>query len=1166
MLRALIFLLAVTAVAQQRQVSYSSLTQNQAVSGFHAAAVYLDDSGHAIGGRFIHDRTRFTLDLLAIQSVPQAFFWVTTYPTSNMGEPHTQEHLLVGKGSKGRMLGSKESMSLVTSGAFTQQWRTCYDFYVSAGPEVFYQSFENTLDALMHPDYSDEEIRREVRNFGVSASPQTGELHLEEKGSVYNEMSTSMDQAVYRLFQRFRTTVFGPEHPLAFDSGGTPAALRLLKPEDIRRFHTEHYFLANMGAIASLPKEMAPADALARFDALLNRMEKTPSTRQPMTEAKLAAPQPAAGGSIQYVEYPFRNEQQPGMVLLSWPPDRKLDYRDDVLLSLFFQTVAGGPGSNLYRKIVDSATREIDLGASGVGSGVDDDLGNSIYLYVTDVATAHTNDKDLGALRAKVTDELARIANYGDGSADLREFSERFKSRIVEQRRSLAKLVNSPPGFGFRGGSGFWAGHLYLLNAKENGFRKSLTMQEDLDAIEKIVSAEKNPWRELLAKWKVTGVTPYVIATKPSASLMAEEQKDRTARATAEAERLKEKYGAPDQQAAIKRYQQEYDAASVELEKAAAGLAPPKFIDTPPMTLDDQLDFKTSKVAGVTMVSSHFESMSSATVGLALRVDGVAEDRLVFLSALPALLTRSGVIEDGKPVSFEQMTERLRKEILSLNATFGTNATTDRYEIVVRGSGNNLDETRRAIAWVKLALYHPDWRLDNLPRLRDLVDQSLASLRTTTQGPEENWVNGVASAYWKQGNPLHLATTSFLTRAHNLDRLRWMLKSGADDALYQFLAQLARNTGTRDERKALLASIKDGKYAGTEKLTSGERTLAVEIAKDLEALLPDLPDSSMAADWTYMCNQIAHDLRMGPQWALGMLQEIRESILQSSGARMFYVGSSGNEQALAAPMTELAQELGNRTVVKATYRPGRRIDQRLQGREPAATHPIFVGLLNANSQGGVFLNSAPLTSFHDTDREKLLSYLLSYLASNLYGGGGAHSIFSKTIGAGLAYSNGIGSNLYSGRIQYYAERTPELPQTLQFVIGELKKAKPDASLTEYAIAGAFQGSRAAAEYESRGEAMANDLADGMSPDLVRRFHQAILDLRKTPDLGAELAKGMNGVYATVLPGMGPAVTGGVYMVIGPEKQLTAYEEYLKQADGADTRVWRLYPRDFWLAE
>ena len=173
--------LSLAAFAQPRSVSYSTLTEGQTVSGFRAAAVYLDDADRPMGARFIHQRSGFTLDLLQIQSVPQAMIWVTTYPTSNMGEPHTQEHLLVGKGNKGSAIGSFDEMWLMTMSAFTQQERTCYDFCTDAGPEIFYRYFEKYMDALLHPDYTDEEVHREVRNFGVSANPKDGSLHLEEK-------------------------------------------------------------------------------------------------------------------------------------------------------------------------------------------------------------------------------------------------------------------------------------------------------------------------------------------------------------------------------------------------------------------------------------------------------------------------------------------------------------------------------------------------------------------------------------------------------------------------------------------------------------------------------------------------------------------------------------------------------------------------------------------------------------------------------------------------------------------------------------------------------------------------------------------------------------------------------------------------------------------------
>ena len=142
----------------------------------------------------------------------------------------------------------------------------------------------------------------------------------------------------------------------------------------------------------------------------------------------------------------------------------------------------------------------------------------------------------------------------------------------------------------------------------------------------------------------------------------------------------------------------------------------------------------------------------------------------------------------------------------------------------------------------------------------------------------------------------------------------------------------------------------------------------------------------------------------------------------------------------------------------AKYETIRRIDSRLRERDASAVNPVFVGLLNPNSQGGVFINSAPATS----TRTPIATSILNYLAVNLYGGGGGHSIFMKTAGAGLAYSNGIGNSLSLGRLRYYAERTPELPQTMRFVIDQLKSATPDPSLVDYAIAQAFGGTRSAA--------------------------------------------------------------------------------------------------------
>ena len=433
-----------------------------------------------------------------------------------------------------------------------------------------------------------------------------------------------------------------------------------------------------------------------------------------------------------------------------WPATRKLALRDKFLIALFMDNIAGEADTNLYKRLIDSKTREADIGAKGVDGYVDDGQGNPVMVTFRDMPVSKMNDADLSALRGKVLDEFAKIAAYPDGSPELAQFQQRLKSRIAETRRSLAKLVNSPPGFGFRGGDTSWLERLYELN-KEPGFRKTVTSKDDLAAIEKSISGSHNIWHEYLTEWQILGTVPYIEAAKPNPALVRQAAEERAARAAAETARLRQQYGAASDRQALERYRADYDAATKAIEEAEKKAASAKFVEHPPMTLDDALEFKTSKLArGVPLVSSEFESMTSATTGIALRLDSVPEDRLVYVSLLPELLMNSGVIEDGKAVSYEDMSQRLRNEILSLDAGFSVNAATDRDELVMRGAGNNAAESRRAIEWMELALYHPNWRMENLPRLRDYVDQALGRLRRTMQGAEENWVRNPETAYRKQ--------------------------------------------------------------------------------------------------------------------------------------------------------------------------------------------------------------------------------------------------------------------------------------------------------------------------------------------------------------------------------------------------------------------------------
>jgi Zn-dependent M16 (insulinase) family peptidase len=1162
-------------LAQSAANPYAGLTKGQTLHGFRTDAVYTDDGNKPIGARFVHARTGFTLDLLQIQSVPQGFIWVNSFTVSDMGEPHTQEHLLIGKGNKGRNINVLENMSLTGSNASTYQTFTNYQFNTAGGAESFYAVFNEYMDVLLHPDYTEEEVRREVRNWGITENPDKT-LRLEEKGSVYNEMTSSMNNPEWRLYDNSLRMIYGDAHPLSFNAGGAPDAIRKMGPDDIKRYHAANYHLGNMGAVVSLPRDMTPDTVLTRLDAIFAKNEPKSEKRDYMSVAKLPALQSAPAGTIRMIEFPSENAQQPSSIHFTYPATLNLDLNERVLFNNFLNVFAGDANTNLYKKFIDSQTREIDTGAQGMYAYVEDSPGSPVWIALTDVPAVNLTAEKAALYRQKIQDEFVRVAAFKDGSPELKEFNDRFRNALTGNRRNLSKFVNTPPGFGFRNGSnGYgWIWQTRYLNM-EDGFQKSVTLKPQIANAERLLASGKNFWRDYIAKWKVAEIKPYVAVGRANPKLIEQEQAERKARADAQTEELKKKYGVADGQEAIRRYKAEYDATTAELEKLEKG-STAKFIENPPLTLDDQIDYKESTIGKVKFGAATFDNMTGATSGIALRLDTLSEDDLVYLSSLPDLLDGVGVIKDGKPITYEEMSEMLRKEILSLNADFATNPYAGRYELTVRGAGNDPIESERAVGWMKLVLQNPNWRKENLPRIRDVVDQQLSGLRSRMQGSEESWVNNPAEAYRFQGQPLYLATSSFLTQAHNVHRLRWMLKDSGDaataKAIDAFLIKLAGAKGTRDELKAMLAAMgadaKTTVTAGLKPLVDDmtglpavPKALATEAAKDLNQMLGDIPDSSLTADWTYLCNQMRQDLAQGPEKTLAALESVRRRIVNINNARMFYIGSTATRQKLAPGYQGMLSGFDSAVNAKTHYGTDRRIEARLAARGGSADRSVYVGLMAPNMSGGVIMNTAKLTDYSDTSRDGVLNFL----ASKLYSGGGAHSVFSKTIGAGLAYSNGISSSPGSGLMSYYAERTPEMPQTMKFAMGEVKRPL-DTPLAEYVIALAFN-SRASSPYESRGETMASNMADGVTPDKVAAFRRAVLEIRKMPNLSAELYKRKDKVYERVFPGYGAKgkdIDGANFFVIGPEKQMAAYETYLRSVEGADTQLYRLYPRDFWM--
>ncbi|MBS1975560.1 MAG: hypothetical protein JST13_14510, partial [Bacteroidetes bacterium] len=432
-------------------------------------------------------------------------------------------------------------------------------------------------------------------------------------------------------------------------------------------------------------------------------------------------------------------------------------------------------------------------------------------------------------------------------------------------------------------------------------------------------------------------------------------------------------YNVNDDQEALRKYQATYDSNTVALEKSEQN-SNVKFIDNPPLTLDDQLNYKQEKLPGnIPMVASYFNNMSGATTGIAFDLHAVPQDKLVYLAMFPELLTQSGIIKNGKAIPYEDMVQMIQQQILSLQSYYSNNGITGRADLIVSGAGNNVAESKRAVVWMNDVLKNVNWQKENLARIRDLVDQQLSAIRQTMQEREESWVHNPASAYKFQNNPLQIATNSFLTKAYNIFRLKWMLKDAGDKAtsnsINQFLALLGNATTTRDDLKKLLTVMTaentipaDSAGANMEyaeaflNLSASAKSLAKDAATDLQQMLNDIPDNSLNTDWKSLCNIIQKDLAQSPGKTLADLNEIRKSLLKNDQVRFFLIASENTANKIHENINQLLKGFSNLPSVKQTYSAKNLVDENIRARMHSNETPVFVGLINEDSPTGVFIN------------------------------------------------------------------------------------------------------------------------------------------------------------------------------------------------------------------
>jgi Zn-dependent M16 (insulinase) family peptidase len=1129
----------------------------QVIAGFRVVAWYTNHAGRVVGLRLTHLATGLPVHFLWMDTAPQAALMIRTYPDADHGAAHALEHLLLGKGTTGRALQTLADMRLGSITAGTAERYTWYHFYVGSGTTSFYEVLGQLLGALFRPDFSDVEAQHEVYQIGVAAEPQTGQRWLTEQGTVYTEMHSQqgMHDAWYALLK----LVLGPDHPLTFQAGGTPDAIRRLTPQEIRRFHRRHYVLGPRTPVVIVMDRQRPLkQVLSALARLLSRFHQTESDATPETAVAPNPPMlPAERRELRLVPWPSKDATDPAPILFGWPPVHLPSFDDRLRLDALLAAFGQGPQSMLYRRLVDRQTRAVDLGATGVDSTLlpTYDPARPVSLVrIEGIPGDRVTSERLEDLRSHVQAGLRDVASYPDGSGELLALNRQVTAYLTARRRDMTVWHTNAPGFGQRRLDARWMEHLELLDREPTG-RRPLDWQPYWSRLGAAIESGTNIWRGVIERAGLLE-TPYGTAGIPSPALLQQLNQERQARLTAALAAIQQRYDSADDQEALRRFEADLADQPEQTSGTAQSMALPSFTMHPPRTFDDTLAYAQLTIAEVPAVASYVEGAALTEIGLAFDLQAVPRHLYRYLPLLPGLLRSTGVQEGEGVTPHRTFEEHLQRHLYRLETRYSAAPEAGRYELMITASGVGLKEFNAALEAVQSVTHANALRPDNLARIADLLQQHLGVERTLTQRPEEEWIETLARAFRFQDDHLHLSLMAPPTRTHHLQRLAWRFAGPVPTETWQDLQVFA----TR-----LLESLRTASATELAPMLAGiqETGLRGQLVDYWRGQLQAWPPALIWEGLRRLSAEALADLQVGPAQAIQEMRELQALILNRSRMRLWLMGDRRLLQQARPHVEALVRSFPQRQGEAPRVDAMPVVWPRLRSRYPelAIGYPAYVGYVHEDSLTGNVVVTAEGPTYRDLDD----SAVIAALAGKSLAGTGPHTWYKKTWEAGLAYGNGLDVRLRDGTILYYADRCPSVRATLAFIraLAEEASRSTRSSVVDYALAQTFAFSRTALSPSARAEAMAIDLSEGLAPERMQRFSHVLQRLRTDPRLPQRLREAVPRVVATVTPGPEhralQAAAHTVFFVIAPESQLAELE-----GDIPGKLLPRVWPSDFWL--
>jgi len=1133
----------------------SGLKQNQSVAGFAVSNLYSDGTGKIVGVKFIHISSSAPVYVIQIETAPQAFMWIDAPPNSNRGLAHSLEHLLAKKGTKGRYLNLLRVMRLSQYGAASFEDYNLYVLASGTGMTGFEEQLDAFFDALFKPDFSDVEAEREFYHVGL-ASDTSGGKHLVEQGTVYNEEQAGDGTLTY--YFELNKRQFGEKNPFGFNIGGVPDDMRSVTPEQIRDFHSEHYRLGpGTGFIFVLPQKEDLPQFLEKISADFSRLPVMPHSALRNSAQPKYAVAPSADRQTRIFSFPSSNESDRGQIRLGWAPVEANSQVDIRLLQLFVRALAGGERSLLFKSLIDTKSRILNSEATSIDSEVF--LGNSpllpaVSLLLSGIPGNQLTAERIQKLRDHILSRISQIANYEDNSEQLLRFNQLVISMADAWERDQRVWVKSAPLFAAEYKTD-WKEHLNYLEANPS-FIRSLTDESVWQEVGTRLKGGRNLWRDVIREFQLSSA-PYVTASAPSPQLLAKKEEARQRRLQAEAEQLKQRFHAATTAKALKEYEQIESRKTRDINEIDARITTPRFTDHPPLTPDDDAQYRQFQLARTPVLAVCFHDAPTIDLGLSFDLKDLPQKYYKYLPILPRSFDSVGLRSARGVTLYSDLLSQEQQLFRQFSLEYESNAVSRRADLAVRFSVTSPQELDTALRLIGEMLKSSDLEITNADRLRDLVNQRIADDDDFTVN-DSLWLWKTADAFRHQKDPLYTALNSQFRIAHWDWRLKWLLHESVSPAQLQALNQFS------EKFLSSLEGVSPNQFPKRLAQLQAEG-IQRELVQYWLSNLSLLPDAEQLAGLRRLTAEVLKDLATGPQQTLKELKQVQELVINRNALKIDITLDPALLTEINPSLNTFSEALPEHPITRHNVEPDPTRAAVMANVERRAgvtgdDFPWVVGFEDSRDSNGGVVFSSDFLSYQQLDR----SALIKALASKLGSGTGPHTFFMKTFESGLAYSTAMASDPGNETLMYYADRVPDIAALVQRVnsfAAELSTLGSKLSL-DYTLQKAFPFQRSMLSFTERGKSLARDIYDGKTPATIRRYSGAILNLRSDPNLMNELA-------GSAIPSIAPVLlesrfrasqraNRSIFFFSGPERMLQDTEKRM-----AIPKLLRIYPADFW---